>query len=71
MSVFGGFLQDTFVFLREVKAEIKKILWPKKDEMIGSVVIVLVFVAFFAVVLGLMDNAFATLIQNIIVWSRG
>lgn len=64
-------MNKLFTFLQEVRAEIRKISWPKKDEMIGSSIIVFVFVVFFAAVLGVMDGSFATLVQKIIVWSRG
>ena len=61
-SVFGSLKS----FLQEVRVEIKKTTWPSRDELIGSVSIVCILVAAFAVVLGGMDASFSYVIQKII-----
>lgn len=51
-------------FLSEVKSELEKITWPKRDEFLGSTIVVLILTAFFAVVLGGMDTCFGALIKQ-------
>jgi len=53
-------------FLREVRFELGKVTWPKKNEMIGSVVIVCLYSVFFAIVLGSMDAVFHAFVRWII-----
>ena len=47
-------------FLREVKIELSKVVWPRKEEFVGSVVVVLLTLVAFAVFLGLVNYAFQT-----------
>jgi preprotein translocase subunit SecE len=42
-------------FLREVKIEIKKVVFPSKDELIGSTWVVIVVVLIISVFLGIVD----------------
>ncbi len=42
-------------FLREVKVELKKVVFPSKDEVIGSTKVVIVLVVMVAVFLGMID----------------
>jgi len=53
-------------FLREVKVELGKVTWPKKDDLIGSVIIVCLLSLCFAVVLGFMDSVFSAAIRWLI-----
>ncbi len=52
-------VKDAVQFIREVKIELSKVVWPKQDEFIGSTVIVLMLVCAFALYLGLIDLGFA------------
>ncbi len=54
-----------FRFLNEVKVELGKVTWPKKDELIGSTIIVFILVIFFAIVLGTMDFGFSMLVTRL------
>lgn len=45
-------------FLRESKAELKKVVWPSRDDVVSSVKVVIVSTIVIAVVLGLLDLAF-------------
>jgi preprotein translocase subunit SecE len=46
----------TFVqFLNDVSGEVKKITWPSKDELRKATMVILLFVALVAVVIGTMD----------------
>lgn len=52
-------------FFREVKAETKRITWPPKDQVKKSTIIVLLFCAASAVLVGLMDYGFSGLYRLI------
>jgi len=58
----------TFIsrFIREVLAELKKVTWPSRDEMVGSTIIVCALVIIFAAILGAMDGAFSNFIRKLI-----
>lgn len=46
---------DGMQFLRGVQREFSKVVWPTRSDLIGSTVIVLLLVVFFAVYVGLVD----------------
>ena len=50
-------------FVREVKAELEKVTWPKRDDLVGSVIIVCVLAVTVAVIIGLMDAGISTAIR--------
>ena len=50
-------------FLHEVKIEMGKVVWPKWDDFIGSTIVSLVLIAFFAGYLGLVDLVFSKLAE--------
>ncbi|MCK4264747.1 preprotein translocase subunit SecE [Candidatus Babeliales bacterium] len=52
-------------FLNEVKIELGKATWPKYDELVGSTIVVLILVVFFATLLGAMDFGFSTFIKRL------
>ncbi len=53
-------------FFREVKAELKKVVFPSKDEVIGSTRVVVVLVLIIAIFLGLIDLVLSRLISLVI-----
>jgi preprotein translocase subunit SecE len=53
-------------FFREVKIELKKVVFPSRDEVIGSTKIVVVLVLIVAVFLGLIDLLLSKLIGLLI-----
>jgi len=56
-------MNKVLAFLYEVKAELEKITWPKRDELVGAVIIVSILSIFFAIILGVMDSAFGMLVK--------
>jgi len=58
-------------FLQEVRSELSKVVWPQWAEFIGSVVIVLVLVSFFAIYLGLLDLLFSASARLLFRWYIG
>ncbi|UCE72213.1 MAG: preprotein translocase subunit SecE [Nitrospiraceae bacterium] len=49
-------------FLKEVKIEMKKVVFPSKDEVVGSTKVVIVLVLVIAVFLGFVDFVLSKLI---------
>ncbi len=54
----ANFISKFIVFVNETKSEVKKITWPSRDELTGSVIIVCLLVVVFAAILGSMDGIF-------------
>lgn len=50
-------------FLREVKAELEKVTWPKKEDLVGSVIIVCFLAVVFAALIGAMDAVISLFIK--------
>ena len=46
-------------FLREVVAELRKVIWPTRKELVTYTAVVLVFVSFMVAIIALMDIGFA------------
>ena len=45
-------------FLRETKAELKKVVWPSRDDVVSSVKVVIISTILIAIILGLLDFGF-------------
>jgi len=43
-------------FLREVVAELRKVTWPTKDELIGSTIVTIVMSLIVAIFIGIVDR---------------
>lgn len=52
-------------FLREVKAEVKKVTWPSKAEVTSTTIVVLAATVFFGFYLFFMDVIFSWVIAQI------
>ena len=61
-----SFFKRSASFLKEVFAELGKVVWPARAELIGASIIVVVLALFFAVILGGMDSGFSTIVKYII-----
>ena len=59
-------MSKIFSFFREVKAELEKVTWPKREDLVGSVVIVCILAVAFAAVIGVMDSVISTTIRWLI-----
>lgn len=53
-------------FLEETKAELKKVTWPTRQEIIGSTAVVLFSTAVLAVFIGFFDYVFAIVMRILI-----
>lgn len=58
-------LSDAKQFLYEVRIEMTKVVWPSREEFIGSTIVVLFWVAVFALYLGALDGFLSGLIRYI------
>ena len=54
-------------FLKEVKLELSKIVWPTFNEFVGSTIIVLIVIILFSVYLGFIDFCFGWLARYIFI----
>lgn len=50
-------------FISEVQTELSKVVWPSRDEFVGSTIIVLFLVCLFAIYFGFLDVFFTYCIQ--------
>jgi len=54
------------IFFREVKVELKKVVFPSREEVIGNTKVVVVLVLIIAVFLGMIDLILSKLIGMVI-----
>ena len=54
------------VFLEQVRAELKRVSWPKKEELTRSTSVVIVMILITAVIIGLLDRIFNFLILRVL-----
>jgi len=50
-------------FFKESKAELKRVVWPTKEDVFASIKVVLISTIIVAVVLGLLDLGFTSLFR--------
>ena len=53
------------LFLRQVVAELRKVIWPTRDQLVTYFMVVLVFVLFMIALVSVLDYAFNTLMFKI------
>jgi preprotein translocase subunit SecE len=53
-------------FFREVKIEIKKVVFPSKDELVGSTWVVIVVVIVISLYLGIVDMGLAEIVKRLL-----
>ncbi len=54
-----------FSFLREVRAELKKVTWPSKNEVYSTTIVVILTTVFFGVYLYCMDLIFSWILNQV------
>ena len=52
-------------FFSEVRLEFNKIIWPKREEFLGSAIVVCILILFFAVILGGMDAFIGAVLKKL------
>ena len=58
-------------YLKETMAELRKMTWPTKDELIGSTVVVIVTSLIIVVFIGIVDRALTALVTFIFSTGQG
>jgi preprotein translocase subunit SecE len=56
-----GFFRRIPLFLRQVSAELRKVVWPTKQQLVTYTSVVIVFVILVAILVSILDLAFARL----------
>jgi preprotein translocase subunit SecE len=51
----GGFAQSVAAYLRDVRAEVRKVSWPTWDDLRRTTMVIIVFVIVIGLIIGLMD----------------
>jgi preprotein translocase subunit SecE len=54
-------IKDVTQFVKDVQLELSKVTWPKFNEFVGSMIVVLLLMSFFSVYLGLVDKGLTEL----------
>ena len=52
-------------FLKEVNAELRKVTWPTKDELIGSTIVTVVVSLVVAIFIGIVDRILTSVVRVI------
>ena len=71
VSLGGGFVARTMQFLRDVRAEMRRVSWPTVNDVKNTTIITLIAVVFFAVYLFLVDRVWAFVIDHLRTWLGG
>jgi preprotein translocase subunit SecE len=50
-------------FVKESRAELKKVVWPTRDDVVSSIKVVIISTILVAVILGLLDLGFTELFR--------
>ena len=66
-----GFATRTMQFLRDTRAEMRRVSWPTANDVKNTTIITLVAVVFFALYLFGVDRLWAFLIEHLRVWMGG
>ena len=56
-------MAKVFQFIKESRAELKKVVWPTKDDVISSIKVVIISTVIVAVILGALDLGFTELFR--------
>jgi preprotein translocase subunit SecE len=52
-------------FLKEVRAELNKVTWPTKNELIGSTIVTVVVTLIISIFIGIVDRVLSLITKNI------
>jgi preprotein translocase subunit SecE len=56
-------MAKVFQFFKESRAELKKVVWPTRDDVISSIKVVIISTIIVALILGLLDLGFTELFR--------
>jgi len=55
-------------FLKETKAEMRKVTWPTRDELVGSTKIVIIATLVVTLFIGVIDQILTLIIRRLLGW---
>lgn len=61
-----NYIGKSVQFLREVRAELKKVTWPSRKQTVGSTLVVIVLVMIISLFLGMVDIGLSSLVRVIL-----
>ncbi len=61
-----GYAGKSLQFLREVRAELRKVTWPSRKQTVGSTVVVIILVMIISFFLGAVDIGLSNLIRTVL-----
>ncbi|MCB1307561.1 MAG: preprotein translocase subunit SecE [Leptospiraceae bacterium] len=62
---------DMLKFLKESRDELRKVVWPSREEVLNSTIVVLAVVALVSVFLFLIDVAFDSIFEEVVRMGSG
>jgi preprotein translocase subunit SecE len=65
MALEKGRIKKFIQFLKDVKAELRKVTWPSKKEVYSTTIVVIIATIFFGFFLYAMDIIFSWVVKNI------
>jgi preprotein translocase subunit SecE len=63
-----GFIKKLSTFFREVRAEMKKVIWPSREEVTKYTAVVLFMIAVLGAFIAIVDNLVALLTKKLFGW---
>ena len=60
------FVNKSLQFLREAKAELRKVTWPSRTQTMGSTAVVIIIVMIISIFLGVVDIALSSLVHAVL-----
>jgi len=61
-----NYVHQALQFLREVKAELKKVVWPSFKQTVGSTAVVILLVTLISIFLGLADLGLSSIVRLVL-----
>ncbi|MBP8718672.1 MAG: preprotein translocase subunit SecE [Candidatus Atribacteria bacterium] len=58
--------QKVINFIREARAELKKVTWPNRKQLISSTIVVMITIIMVAIFLGVVDLVFSRIVTIIL-----
>ena len=62
----NNLFQKAINFIKEARAELRKVTWPNRKQLISSTIVVIITVALVAVFLGIVDLIFSRIVAVIL-----
>ena len=71
LRIYIRYIIDMLKFLKESRDELRKVVWPSREEVLNSTIVVLAVVALVSVFLFLIDVAFDSIFEEVVRMGSG